>query len=185
MRTARLTLSAVLGLVLILMSTAPAKADYVAPVADAARRAGLLVGWGTSVAGFGAGAEAYVAGSRVSLFGALGYVPWPGGSSLAAAGGARVFTGGRRHRGFAEVSVSPGRVETTARAGGTTDAQVVYGPGLILGYQFVGSSGVTFVVSAGVAYGLTGPLPHKVWVPNTIAVGYTWRGKQLPAAGRL
>jgi hypothetical protein len=174
---ARLKLRAAIGLVLLLMSTAPAEAGNAVQAAAATRRATLLFGWGTSVAGFGAGAEAYLASSRVSLFGALGYVPWPGGSSVAAAGGARVFTSGRRHRGFAEASLSPGRVETVDKAGGTTDARVVYGPGLILGYQFVGSSGVTVMISAGVAYGMTGPIPHKVWVPNTIAVGYTWRRK--------
>jgi hypothetical protein len=176
-RDARLKVNAVVALVLILMSAWPAEAGTAVEAVDAAPRASLLFGWGTSVAGFGAGVEAYLASSRISLFGALGYVPWPGGSSVAAAGGARVFTSGRRHRGFAEVSLSPGRVETVGRADDTTDARVVYGPGLILGYQFVGSSGVTVMVSAGVAYGMTGPVPHKVWVPNTIAVGYTWRRK--------
>jgi hypothetical protein len=174
---ARLKLSAAVGVVVILMSTSPSEADDAVQEGEAARRASVLCGWGTSVAGFGASAEAYLASSRVSLFGALGYVPWPGGSSIAAAGGARVFTNGRRHRGFAEVSLSPGRVETGGTAGGTTDARAVYGPGLILGYQFVGSSGVTVMVSVGVAYGMTGPVPHEVWVPNTIAVGYTWRRK--------
>lgn len=175
-------LSAAVGVLLIVVSRVPAEAEDAAQPKDASRRASLVFGYGNSVGGVGAGAEAYVARSRLSLFGAVGYVPSSRGgraaSGVAVAVGARVFTGGRRHRGFAEISVSPAGVEIADEGSGLAGEHIIYGPGFSLGYQFVASSGVTVMVAGGIAYGLTGPDNlHDTYALSAVAVGYTWRRK--------
>lgn len=113
----------------------------------------------------------------------MGYIPSiresRGASGPAFALGARVFTGGRRHRGFLEGAFCPVGVETAPVGSGTQGDAILFGPSLSLGYQFVGSSGVTFEVSAGIGRSLTGPDDAQDTFPiSTIAVGYTWRARE-------
>ena len=148
--------------------------------AESPRRFGLVAGIGNSVGGIGVGGEAYLAHSRLSLFGGVGYLhAWGSDYSsegLGVAGGARLFTAGRRHRGFLEASLSPVSVAGTVINGVVVEKQTSYGPGLSIGYQFVSSSGITLVLANGVAYGMTGPdFARGTQLLATYAVGYTWR----------
>ena len=139
----------------------------------------VLLGFGASIPGFGAGAEVYLANSRASLFGAVGYVPSThdgrGASGFGVAGGVRVFTPGRRHRVFLEASVSPPAVELAAEGSGLKGEHLIYGPGVSLGYQFIGKTGTTVMVSGGIAYGISGSVEHQAYALGTFALGYTWR----------
>ena len=70
----------------------------------------VVAGIGNAMGMFGAHVEGYVKSGRVSVFGGLGYLPEfePGDpSGVTGAAGARVFTSGRTHRAFLEMSVSP------------------------------------------------------------------------------
>jgi len=174
---------ATVAMALMLSGAAPARADGVTSSEDGSPRVGMFVGYGGSAGGFGAGAEVYLAHSRVSLFAAMGFVPRThdgrSASGEAAAGGLRVFAGGRRHRAFAEVSLAPAGRDVAPQGSGLQGEHITYGPGLSLGYHFVGSGGFTFMVSGGVAYGMTGPdRLHHGHAVSTAALGYTWRRQE-------
>lgn len=168
---------------LLLGLAMPADDSAAADAPDQPLRASLVFGYGSSVGGLGGSGEVYFAGSRVSLFGGLGYVPSSdggrGASGPAFAVGARGFAGGRRHRGFLEGSFSPLMVEIAPEGSGAQGDDILYGPSVSLGYQFVGSSGVTFVISGGVGWTVTGPdyIQGRCF-HSTVAVGYTWRVKR-------
>jgi len=88
-----------------------ASASEAAPPSPGAPVATVLGGIGNALGGFGMQAEYYLGGGRFSVFGGMGY--YSGGddnnypSGLAGAGGARVYAGGVRHRGFLELAVAP------------------------------------------------------------------------------
>lgn len=73
-------------------------------VPGVSRRVSVVFGFGNSVGGLGGGAEAYLAHSRLSVFGGIGYVPSSrdgrGASGVAVAAGARLFAGGQRQQNF-------------------------------------------------------------------------------------
>jgi hypothetical protein len=131
----------------------------------------LTGGLGNTLGGLGAGAEYYLAGSRVSLSAGLGY--WPSENlcdqgTLSGAGAARGFVG-RRHRGFIELSYSLLQI-TCFLSGGDIDRD--YGPGVALGYRYTGADGLTFTAAGGV-----GDVPGQFGTEPIIllSLGYTWR----------
>ena len=171
--------AAVLSL-LLLLSAAMVRGQEPEPSASVPlgpRRATLLFGIGNAMGWLGAQGEKYVAGERWSVFAGLGYVPAfedndPSGVAFAL--GARAFTKGARHRGFAEASVSlVGFVEYADPA---IAAKKRYGPGLQLGYQYVARGGFTAMVSTGLGFAIeTEPgVSSASWLAG-IGIGYTWR----------
>ena len=164
-----------IGAVLMLMSGALAEAQDATLPTDLPRRVGVLAGVGAAVGGVGAGVEAYVAKSRVSVFGGAGYIPSSVDTSVAGGGGLRVFTGGRRHRGFAEAALLPVGTQMTFDGHGVGQETVIYGPSFSLGYQYMSPRGVTFMVSAGAAHAVNElDKQNGIWQVATIAVGHTW-----------
>jgi len=145
----------------------------------------LLAGVGNSLGWFGAGAEKYVAGDRLSVFGGFGYTIPDGrfdNEGVAGAVGARGFTGGDHHRAVLEFAVSQIRVEdiTVIRPNGEV-GQVgdhLYGPGLSVGYQYAAGSGFTAMISGGVgvAVGLDDRIDDSPVSPLVnLGLGYTIR----------
>jgi hypothetical protein len=133
-----------------------------------------MAGLGPSTAGVGLGAEKYFAGSRMSVLGAVGYMPTLGASGIGAGVGLRAFTPGQRHRNFAEVAFSA--LGTAFGSGpSTTEDRVLYGPSVSVGYQFLASSGFTAALSAGVGLELASPDESRVVHTLQIAVGHTRR----------
>jgi hypothetical protein len=130
-------------------------------------------GIGNAMGWFGAQAERYFTNDRLSLFVGLGYTPElesgdPSGITFAA--GARGYTGGARHRGFLELSVSQIVIELWPEEGRH------YGPGLQAGYQYVAGGGFTLMGSAGVGYAPgIGYAGDGVEPLLGLGVGYTWR----------
>ncbi len=143
------------------------------------RRYTVLTGVGNSLGWFGGQAERYFAGDRLSIFGGLGYTPPLDGipSGVTVAGGARAFTGGSKHRGFLELSVSQVAVEQGYRE------RRLYGPGLQAGWQFVSRGGFTILTSAGFGYILAEDVSHPVQLLVGLGLGYTWRSGAV--AGRF
>jgi hypothetical protein len=130
----------------------------------------LTGGLGNVLGGLGAGVEYYLAGSRVSVAGGLGY--WPEESlcdrgTLSGAGAFRGFVG-ERHRGFLEFSYSLLQISCTLFG---DDLNRHYGPGLSLGYRYTGSDGFTFTAGAGV-----GDVPDDFGTEAIVllGLGYTW-----------
>jgi hypothetical protein len=131
----------------------------------------LTGGLGNVLGGLGAGAEYYFAGSRLSVGAGLGY--WPEESvcsqgTLAGAGTFRGFIGGR-HRGFLELSYSLLAISCFLD-GETIDRH--YGPGLSLGYRYIGTDGFTFTAGAGAGQG---PDDLGTEVIVLLGLGYTWQ----------
>jgi hypothetical protein len=123
---------------------------------------------------FGGQAERYVARGRASVFAGVGYTPAiddgdPSGATFAA--GVRGYTGGSRHRGFLEASVS--QIDVEMRVDGVRR----YGPGLQIGYQYVARRGFTMLVSGGVGYPRGGDeiLGSSATALFGFGMGYTWR----------
>jgi hypothetical protein len=146
---------------------------FAAPAMGQERRPviALTGGLGNVLGGLGAGAEYYLAGSRLSVAGGLGY--WPEGESLCAgtlsgAGALRGFVG-NRHRGFFELSYSLLQVSCTF---GSDELDRHYGPGVSVGYRYTGSDGFTFTAGAGVG-DVTGDFGTEVMV--LLGLGYTWQ----------
>jgi hypothetical protein len=131
----------------------------------------LIGGLGNVLGGLGAGGEYYFAGSRLSVGVGLGY--WPEESvcnqgTFSGAGALRGFIGSR-HRGFLELSYSLLAISCFQ------DAETIdrhYGPGLSLGYRYIGTDGFTFTGGVGVGNG-----PDEVGAELLIllGLGYTWR----------
>jgi hypothetical protein len=152
---------------LLLASAAPISAQETRP------HFALTGGLGNVLGGLGGGAEYYLAGSRLSAGAGLGY--WPDASgcngTLAGAGALRGFTGGRRHRGFLELSYS--LVAVSCILFSADDIERHYGPGLSLGYRYTGSDGFTFTAAGGI-----GDVPGETFGSEVIillGLGYTWR----------
>jgi len=131
----------------------------------------LSGGLGNVVGLLGVGPEYYLAGSRVSVAGGLGY--WPeehlcNQGTFAGAAALRGFIGGR-HRGFLELSYSLLAISCAALDGVEMDRD--YGPGISLGYRYIGSDGFTFTGGAGI--GDSGESGSELMI--LLALGYTWR----------
>ena len=131
----------------------------------------LMGGLGTVLGGLGAGGEYYFAGSRLSAGVGLGY--WPEESvceqgSWSGAGALRGFIGGR-HRGFLELSYS--LLAISCFLGGETIDRH-YGPGLSLGYRYIGTDGFTFTAGVGAGNG-SDDVGTEVIV--LLGLGYTWQ----------
>jgi hypothetical protein len=129
----------------------------------------VLTGVGNSMGWFGGQAERYF-GDRFSVFAGLGYTPPIDGvpSGITGAGGARIFTGGVKHRGFLELSVSQIAVESGID-------RRYYGPGLQAGWQFVSRGGFTLMASGGLGHILANDVSYPVQPILGLGVGYTWR----------
>ncbi len=146
---------------------------------SARRQVTAVAGFGNAMGWLGVAAEFYFSGGRLSGFGGVGYTPVidhgdPSGLTFAA--GVRAYTLGIKHRGFAELSLS--QVATSRRPAFLGEGERHYGPGIQVGYQYVGAGGFTFVVSAGVGYalGVDEFVPgSRVGVIGGLGLGYTWR----------
>lgn len=140
------------------------------------RRMTVTGGVGNAHGWFGGQVQRHFGANRWGVFGGLGYTPDlephdPSGLTVAA--GIRVFTGGPRHRGYLELSVSQIGIE--APGGVYPDGRRLYGPGFQGGYEYSTPQGVTFVASLGIgrAIGLGGH--DSPWQPMVgLGIGYTW-----------
>jgi hypothetical protein len=147
------------------------------PTPHRERVATVLGGVGNDLGWFGFEGEKYLHESRVSAFAGVGYAfRLEAGQTKGPAGavGIRVFTSGKSHRAFSQLSLSQLAAEVV-RADSTSEGSRFYGPGLQVGYQFVGERGGTFLVSGGLGYafGTTGGVGRLHGMLN-IAVGQTW-----------
>jgi hypothetical protein len=130
----------------------------------------LTGGLGNVLGGLGAGAEYYFAGGRLSAAAGLGY--WPEESlcnhgTISGAGAVRGFIGSR-HRAFLEASYSLLQI-SCGFDGDEIDRH--YGPGLSLGYRYIGSDGFTFTGGAGI-----GDVPDSgMEALILLGLGYTWQ----------
>lgn len=176
-----LLLSALFPLLASGQLTAPPTATAVAPSPP---RATLLGGLGNSLGWFGIQGEAYFVTGRLSTFAGLGYTPDLEGNDptgLTGAVGVRGYTGGVRHRAFAEFGVSQVAVEVdlAPQQNGSIGetGRRLYGPGLQVGYQYMALRGFTAMVSTGVGYILADPpMFTSRWQPLVgLGFGYTWR----------
>ena len=158
------------GLLTVSVATAQEKKPAPGP-----RQFTLAAGVGNAMGWFGMQGEKYFRQGRISVLAGLGYTPEldsGDANGVAVAAGARAFTGGIKHRGFIELSVSQLAVEQAC----FEVCSRPYGPGVQLGYQFVTLGGFTFYVSGGVgrvfrpAAGLGG-----WWGMGGLGFGYTWR----------
>jgi hypothetical protein len=123
------------------------------------RKVTVLAGGGVAVAGSGLQVETYFKGDRLSAFAGVGYtyeiedgedddvVSASGGG---AAGGLRVYTDGRIHRGFLEAAYSPLGLETAPIGFPKDELRLMYGPSLQAGWQMTRPGGFTLVLAAGV-----------------------------------
>jgi hypothetical protein len=128
---------------------------------------------------FGIQGEYYLHRGRFSLFGGAAYlvpdsqepdVP----NETVFTGGGRVFTGGFRHRGFAELSYGPQLLILEVTGDGGRHWSMDYGPNLILGYQHVANRGLTFMAAGGV--GTHRWMGDRSWsFELRLGAGYTWR----------
>jgi hypothetical protein len=126
-------------------------------------------GLGNVLGGLGAGVEYYLAGSRISAGGGLGF--WPAGcdqATFSGAGALRGFAGGRRHRAFLELSYSLIAISCAVFA---EDVERHYGPGLSLGYRYIGSDGFTFTAAGGIG-DASGDYGTEAII--LLGLGYTW-----------
>jgi hypothetical protein len=158
-----------------LAGQAPAPAPDVKP-----RAATITLGIGNSNGWFGLRGEKYFSGDRLSLTAGLGYTPASDGyeaAGVTGSVGARGYTGGRRHRGFAELSITQVQVETRFTELGEGYWSGRYGPGIQLGYQLVTGGGLTFEVSGGLGYAMGSHWPGEGRQAALIglAFGYTFR----------
>lgn len=135
----------------------------------------LTAGFGNTQGGFGIQGEKYFAKTRLSVFGAIGYIPAEDDGDYkgaGAAGGLRGFTPGLKHRGYLELSISPLFIDQSC----FDDCSAHYGPGLSAGWQMVTRGGFTLWLSSGIgvafnAYGSG----DSVALMGGIGLGYTWR----------
>lgn len=183
-RTARVSLL-LLGLLLgpgaaIAGAEDDAAASGVAPPAPGRPVVTVLGGLGSSYGGFGAQVEYYLGSRRFSFYGGVGY--YPGGdddrcpSGLAGAGGARLYTGGVRHRGFLEVALAPIASNFVIQDDELVDQAIVYGPSVHLGYQLVRDGGFTLQASVGVGYGRWSEYDVSVVAFQLgLGIGHSWR----------
>ena len=157
------------------------------------RKITVVAGIGNTLGLLGIQGEFHLSQERFSAFGAVGYLPEddPGDpSGLALAAGVRGFTPGAKHRGFVELSLSVVAIQQPLFAfvfdatGRPVDFVMVvdgkkhYGPGIQVGYHYVGGGGFTFLASVGVGYAIGADDPFgsdRVDILLALGLGYTWR----------
>ena len=158
----------------------PAFADDPIPAQPpATRQASVAVGLGNTVPGIGVSVEKYISGGQASIFGGAGYVPdsydGRGAKGAAVAAGLRAYTRGRKHRAFAELSISPVAVEVAPEGSGLRGRTISYGSSLSVGYNMVTHGGFTLALSTGVGQAMTGAAgAHGTEFVSSIALGHTW-----------
>jgi hypothetical protein len=138
----------------------------------------VTAGAGNAMGVVGAQAERYLKGGRMSLFGGIGYLPRidPGDpTGVSAAGGARLYTSGRRHRAFVEASVSEILSETLVAQGVVLRQSRRFGPGVQVGYQFVSRRGITGILSLGAGVPVGAESGARAALMAGMGLGYTWR----------
>jgi len=121
---------------------------------------------------------------RFSVFADVGWMP-PSDSESARlqgialfAGGGRVFTSGLRSRGFLELSYGPQGRALKEEPSGRADQFLVYGPNMLLGYQRIASSGLTFLAAAGWGFGRSSnPDLSFNSAQLRLGLGFTWRSQ--------
>jgi len=156
-------------------------ADEIRPdQAPAPRSFAITVGAGTSMGWFGAQAERYFRGERMSFFAGLGYAfaaesDHPEGPAVAA--GLRRFTDGPTHRGYLGLAIA--RLATSAShfQGELVERGQHYGPAALVGYQYTADRGFTVLAGLGVGYapGLGGDGGDPITPTLELGFGYTWR----------
>jgi hypothetical protein len=138
----------------------------------------VTAGVGNAMGILGAQAERYLKSGRVSVFGGMGYSPQidpDDPSGISGAGGVRVFTSGRRHRAFLEVSVSELATETLTSGGVVVLKSRLYGPGVQVGYQYVSPRGITSLASVGMGVPIGAESKTRAALAAGLGLGYTWR----------
>ena len=142
-------------------------------------RVSVLAGFGNTFGWIGGQVEGYAGQGRISGFVGIGYMPNllnDEGDGVAGAVGVRAFTTGGRHRGLLEVSLTALSNNVSSTWGSdVVEKNVGYGPGVAVGYQFIGDSGITFLLSGGVglddAYTDEGLDPEGSRLQPTLGVG--------------
>lgn len=170
-----------LWLVVLSLASFPslARAAEPAPAPLGARRVTVLGGAGLATGGgLGLQAELYFQGDRFSAFAGVGRPSELEGeqtvtaSGAGFAGGLRVYTGGRVHRGFLEAAVGPVGLEWRPE----NDRRPLYGPVLQAGWQMTRPGGFTLALSAGVGHALDSDRADgSTDAVVSLGLGYTWR----------
>lgn len=158
-----------------------ARAAEPAPPPLGARRVTVQGGAGLATGGgLGLQAEVYFQGDRFSAFAGVGRPSELEGeqtvtaSRAGFAGGLRVYTDGRVHRGFLEAAVGPVGLEWDFE----DDWRPQYGPALQAGWQMTRPGGFTLTLSAGVGRALdTDWADGSTDAVVSLGLGYTWRRK--------
>ena len=89
--------------------------------------------------------------------------------------GARAFTAGPRHRWFGGVTYGLVVTVSVSRPG-PDPGERVYGPALLVGYQYTAGSGFTALAGAGLGYAGSSDLADQDFFPTVdLGLGYTWR----------
>jgi hypothetical protein len=151
------------------------------------RKITVLAGGGVAVAGSGLQAEAYFDGDRFSALAGVGYSyeiedgeddDLVSASGVGLAGGLRVYTDGRVHRGFLELAYSPIGYETAFEGFPQDRLRLMYGPSLQAGWQMTRPAGFTLVLAAGVGHArATDDVEGFTDAVAFIGLGKTWRRK--------
>jgi hypothetical protein len=157
------------------------------PAPLGARKVTVLAGDGPATAGGGLQVETYFKGDRFSAFVGVGYtyeieedddeavVSASGGG---VAGGLRVYTDGRIHRGFLEAAYSPIGLETASLGFPKDELRLMYGPSLQAGWQMTRPGGFTLVLAAGVGHARdSGFAEGFTDAVAFLGLGKTWRRK--------
>jgi hypothetical protein len=157
------------------MAAAPLLASSAPVTAQDAPQVSILAGFGNAFGWIGGQVEGYVAQGRVSGFAGLGFMPNllnDEGDGIAGAVGIRGFTRGRRHRGLLEISLSALSNTVSSTFGSdVVEKSRNYGPGVAVGYQFIGDTGLTILISGGVGLDDEGLDPEGSRLQPTVGIG--------------
>lgn len=143
----------------------------------------LVGGIGNSLGWLGIQGERHFEKGRWSCFVGMGYTPEgeehmgqqrPAPTGVTLAAGGRLFSGGIKHRFFAEASVSQIEWGSNYSSTGEYSTKRRYGPGLQLGYQRIADRGFTLMGSAGVGYAVGSEENDFVFIMG-LGLGHTWR----------
>jgi hypothetical protein len=151
------------------------------------RKLTVLAGGGPATASSGVQVETYLKGDRFSAFAGVGYSyeldeddgePVASASGGGVAGGLRVYTDGRIHRGFLEAAYSPIGLELAPVGFPQDDLRLMYGPSLQAGWQMTRPGGFTLVLAAGVGHARSTDFVEGFTDPVAfLGLGKTWRRK--------
>lgn len=160
---------------LLICAVTPAGAQKAEPT----RKATAAAGVGTSLGWYGVQLEPYFLDGRASVILGAGYTPeltegHPTGATFAV--GARGYTGGLKHRAFAELCYGQVVTTVTTLDIDRTTSDRHYGPALLGGYQYTAASGFTALSAAGLGYAPdTDDGAGPFFFAFDLALGYTWR----------